>query len=98
MLPGAGVPGELEDVIWQGIQELWPAIASCIEGFLKCARPDGIATEDAAKARVYSYLAATTRPDRALSASARATASSLPFDSTAMRRLLTLVPAPTALE
>lgn len=92
VLPGGGGPGELEDVIWQAVVGTNANAATCVDGFLGCMRSTGTVVSDVAKARVYSYVAATTRPDRPLSATARATDSPLPLDSPVFRRLLDLFP------
>ncbi len=92
VLPGDGGSGELEDVIWRAIAAESPEVAKCVDGFLACARPDGLPTADLAKARVYSVVAALSRPDRPLGASARATDGPFPMHSPILAGLLDFIP------
>lgn len=93
VLPGDGGPGELEDVIWRAIASANPNLAICVDEYLSCMRPVGIGATDLAKARVYAFVAALTRPDRPLGATARASDSPLPLDSPILRELLATIPS-----
>jgi len=93
VLPGDGGPGELEDVIWRAITSANPDLALCVDEYLSCMRPDGIGAAERAKARVYAFVAALTRPDRPLGATARASDSPLPLESPILQELLDSIPS-----
>jgi len=93
VLPGDGGAGELEDVIWRAIASANPDLAICVSEYLNCMRPNGIGAPDLAKARVYAFVAALTRPDRPLGATARASDSPLPLESPILQELLDSIPS-----
>ncbi len=93
VLPGDGGPGELEDVIWRAIAASNPDLAVCVDEYLDCMRPDGVRATDLAKARVYAFVAALTRPDRPLGATARASDGPLPLDSPVLQELIDPIPS-----
>ena len=64
VLPDGVSPGDLETLLWQGLQTL-PA-AACVNDYVQCLEANNLAPQRASKTRVYAYLASLPHPEQRL--------------------------------
>jgi hypothetical protein len=70
LLPGAGLPGALETLLWRAVMALYAKEAACVDTLLACAgidkNPNKWPSAKLDKARVHAFLSIHNRPNPAV--------------------------------